>query len=95
MPKAKPTAELSPFGAETAELNSECGQSWKQLTAFPSSHGVTEVKFPWKSSLLLFDLCVATATPSCLPVKTPWFQSFHFFSVCSRTVTVPLCVHLT
>lgn len=32
-PKSKPTAELSPFGAEAAELNSECGQIWKQLTS--------------------------------------------------------------
>lgn len=89
MPKTKPTVELSPLGAGTAELNSDCGQSWKQLTVFPSSHGVCVVKFPWKSSLLLFDLCVATAT-----LRTLWVQPFHF-SVCSTTVTLPLCVHFT
>lgn len=77
------------------ELNSDCGQSWKQLTAFPASPGATEVKFPWKSSLLLFDLCAATATLSCRLVRTLKIQSFNFFYVCSRTVTVPLCVHLT
>lgn len=91
MPEAKPTAELSPFGAETAVLNSECGQSWKQLTAPPSSHGVTEVKFPWKSSLLLFDLCVATATLSCLSVKTLFN---HFTSLFVQGLSQYHCVFI-